>query len=390
MASNDEKKLEVNTENDNPDNPLMEDNPILDQEVQVEEPKKKRFVSYYGIILALLSAIFLSISNVLTKKANFFSGTDIGLMRFFVQFVIMFVIALSTRTNFLGPKEKRKTLLLLGFINTFVTLFLFISIKFIQPSETSALFQLNMIFVPIMARFFLKEKFRLIFITSLIMSIVGVFFIAQPSFLFKQNKDLNNTDLNLTSNPSAKYTQAIGISTAILGALCGALSFVITRSLAQLKVHYSVVIVYQSFIGTPIAVLISLAMFYFGIQKYDMRLVQDAESILIQVASGIGSGFFGALLQIAINLAVKYEETLKVSMIYSNSLLFTFLFQFLILNINTNLFSTLGALLIFLSTLMIIFIQMLEKKTLRVNNNQTVNQSEIAVPSWKKYLFFKI
>ena len=362
---------------------------------QIKKPfeKKKKLSSYYGIIFALLAAILLSISNVLVKKAYFFSGTDIGLIRFLIQLVVMILIALRTKNCFMGTKENRKNLILYGIFSLLLILFLFLSIKFVTPSEVTALYQLNMIMVPIIARFILKEKFRIIFILSLVMSILGVIFIAQPSFIFKKENDyiyLNYSYINQTNHTSLnenkgnKYDQAFGITSAILAAFFGALSFVVSRNLAQAKVHYSVVNLYQSYLGIPISFLISLIMFLTGVQIYDMSLMLDVESILIQVSSGIGSAVFGVILQICLILAVKYEETLKVSMVFSNSLLFTFIFQYLILNINTNLFSTIGALLIFLSTLTIIFIQMFEKRSFKKN------QIDNSIPSWKRYLFFKI
>ena len=50
----------------------------LDSKIKTNETrqKKKKKSSYYGLVFALLAAIFLSISNVLVKKANFFMGTD--------------------------------------------------------------------------------------------------------------------------------------------------------------------------------------------------------------------------------------------------------------------------------------------------------------------------
>ena len=357
------------------------------------EQKKEKLTSYYGIIFALLSAILLSISNVLVKKAYFFSGTDISLIRFVIQLFVMILIALRTKNYLMGTKENRKNLIIYGIFSLLLITFLFLSIKFINPSEVTALYQLNMIMVPIIARFILKEKFRIIFILSLVMSILGVIFIAQPSFIFKKENDyiyLNYSYINQTNHTSLnenkgnKYDQAFGITSAILAAFFGALSFVVSRNLAQAKVHYSVVNLYQSYLGIPISFLISLIMDLTGVQIYDMNLMLDVESLFIQTLSGIGSAVFGVVLQICLILAVKYEETLKVSMVFSNSLLFTFIFQYLILNINTNLFSTIGALLIFLSTLTIILIQMFEKKSLKKN------QTDIGVILWKKYLFFKI
>ena len=356
-------------------------------EVKIENDKK---ISYYGIIFALIAAILLSLSSVLIKKANFFSGTDIGFMRFSIQIGIMGVIGLCTKTNLLGPKENQKNLILYGTLQLLLILFLLISIKFIAPSESSSLFQLNMIMVPIIARVFLKEKFRIIFILSLIMSILGVLFIAQPSFLFGPNLNVTHLEKNVTNFniiiENNRLNKMIGFTSAILSAFFCSVGFVHTKVLVNLKVHYSVLSLYTAFIGIPACLSVSLIMFYTGFQAYDMSLMADVSSICLQIFYAISSGICATLVQLFLNLAAIYIETLKVSMFFSNSLLFTFLFEYLMLNLNSNLISGIGAVFIFLSTMSIVIVQFLEKNFFQTN----FNENDKNIPLWPKYIFFKI
>ena len=162
---------------------------------------------------------------------------------------------------------------------------------------------------------------------------------------------------------------------------------VILKKLANNKVHYSLPILYPAYIGIPTSCLISLVMFLTGAQKKDMQLVEDVPSILYQVSFAVASGLFGVLSQVFMNLSLKFEDTSKVSMVRSTDLLFTFLFQYLILRIHPNLFSTIGAFLILLATLFIIFLQMLEKLSL---NEAAKNAKKDDITAWKNCLFFKI
>ena len=389
-----ESKIKKSIKNDEIEqNVELISKPGLDQKKNVEETfqKKKNLSNYYGLIYALLAAIFLSMSNVLIKMANFFSGTDIGFMRFIIQLITMAIIGIFTKTKLLGTREIRKNLILYGIFQLLLILFLLISIKFIAPSESSALFQLNMIMVPIIARVFLKEKFRIIFIVSLIISITGVIFIAQPSFLFKQKNDFihfNTSNINITnvniSKQNKSINQMIGFLSALLSAFFCAVGFVHTKVLVNLKVHYSVLSIYTAFIGIPACLSVSLIMYYTGFQTYDMNLMADVSSICLQIFYAISSGVCATLVQLFLNLAVIYIETLKVSMVFSNSLLFTFLFQYLLLNLKSNLLSSIGAVLIFLSTLSIIFVQIFEKLAFKGSKNK----NDISL--WKRCLFFKM
>ena len=376
---------------------LLPQVPNLDQAIKLQAPKKRRnfLANYYGILFALISAFCLSMANVLVKRASFFNGTEMALLRYIIQLITMLLIGTCVKTTRLGPKEIRKILLLIGVFNTLTVLFLFFSIKFINPSEASALFQLNMVIIPIFARIYLKEKFIVVNLFSLIMAIVGVFFISQPSFLFKQKSSLvhmNHSDFNFTHNHSnftlnKGHNKVLGISSGLLSAFLYAMMAVCMKQVASKKVHYTVTTIYQAYVGIPVSFTISLVFYFTGAQQRNMSLVQNVPNIIYQVLFAVGSGVFGVLFQIFLNVALKYEEASKVSMIGSTNLLFTFLFQFLILSINVDLFSTVGALMIFFATLLIIFFQMLAKIPVKSKSKKGANEEH--VPFWKKVLLFK-
>ena len=361
------------------------------KEVKEDKVPVKKVRSIYGVLFALLAAFCLAMANIMARKANFFSGTDVGVFRYIIQLITSLVIGLSFKINLCGVKEIRKTLVAIGIVFSLALAFMLLSVKLINPSEVSALYQLNMVVIPIIARFYLKEKFRLYNILPLILSILGVFFISQPSFLFKKD-EIINCDFNLTNCTNTNDTNILNKLFGIkLGALCGilvGLAMVISRKIAKNKIHFTVPVIYQSFIGIPVCILLSLIFYLIGHQKYDMTLVKDVPNILFQILYAVLAGLFGSFLQVFLNLAMKYEETLKVSMIYSNSLLFTFLFQFLILNLSSNLLSTVGALLIFSATILIIFFQMFERKSFKNQSTSDTNEQDITL--WKRILFFKI
>ena len=363
--------------------------------IEIQKPKKKIFSNYYGLFFGVLSALCLSVSNVLIKKANFFNGSDTTAFRYTIQLILMLLIALITKQNLLGPKEMRKILFLRGFIGTISVLCLHVSVKFINPSDTTSLFNLSIVFVPIIARFYIKEKFSIMHLIALVISILGVLFIAQPAFLFQQNSQLiisNNYTNNLTnittSALNASFNKIFGISIGLLSAFLSAVVAVLLKKLTIKKVHYSVTIIYASYVGIPVSILISLIMYLTSSQKHNMELVQDMPSVLYQIGFGSISGLFAVVSIIFKISALKYDDTSKVAIICSTDLLFSFLFQYLLLNITVNLFSIVGACLIFFATFFIFTFQILEKFIFNKNKAEKSND-ENETCSFKKCLFLK-
>ena len=393
-----ESKQEISNKNIIEQEKLVNSLDCKTSERTKQKKSKKIIRSLYGISFALLAAFCGGMIPIAVKGANFFSVSDIGFFRYTIQLITMLFIGLSTKTNLIGVKEIRKSLIFIGIFYVSTVLLVWLSVKLIKPSESTSLSSLNMIIIPIIARIYIKEKFHVINLISLVMAIFGVVFISQPSFLFDSNK--TNSYFNLTNgsmhslNDEKGLSRIIGITAAIGSALFSAFANTISKNIADKKVHFSLPCIYQSFFGIPFSLLLSAVLYFTGVQKYDMKLVKGSKNILFQILFAVGSSLFGVLFQIFLNVALKYEKSSRVSIILATSLLFTFIAQYLILNINANLFSTFGVLLIFFSTLSVIFFQMLEKLLLnkkKCNQNGDDNKKRKKnISSWKKCLFFKI
>lgn len=129
---------------------------------------------YRGIILSLLSAFFLSVSNVFIKKAQLFSGTEQAAVRYTLQALIMISIAYYKGLNIFGEKNLRGMLLWRGLFGMFGLTFLHIAVKLINPSDAIAIFQTKVIIVLIFARFTLNERFSFVHILAVLMTVIGI------------------------------------------------------------------------------------------------------------------------------------------------------------------------------------------------------------------------
>ena len=352
--------------------------------------------SVYGISFALLTAFCSGMVSITVKGANFFSGTDITFIRYIISFIFMIIMGRFGKTNIFGFKEIRKDLILIGlFYSTFVLL-LYISYKLVEPSEGITLSRCNIFIIPIIGRFYLKEKFRILYFLSLFMAIFGVVFIAQPSFLFysEQNsifKNFTNSSI-ITLKKDNGLQRIFGITAALLSALSSSFGQTLSKKIADKMVHFSVPILYHSFFGIPFSLLTSLIFFLTGAHKYNFQLVKDFQSIFFQVSFLLIACIFGISFQIFLYLALKYENSSVVAIIVSTAILFTLIAQYFILNIIPNILSIFGVLLIFSSDLILIFFEIFEKVLLRKkNDNQDSEGENTKVNSgWKRCLFLKI
>lgn len=168
--------------------------------------ESQNFLKYHGFFFGMLSAFCLSLSSVFNKSAQLTTGSEQAFIRYIIQVLTMGIIIMFTKQTFLGPKELRNMLILRGSMSTLALLASHFALKLINPSDAVALLNLNTILLSIMARFILKEKMNLVHLICLILSMFGVVFIAQPSFIFqsqaKENEAVKISDKELYSGIS--------------------------------------------------------------------------------------------------------------------------------------------------------------------------------------------
>ena len=96
------------------------------------------------------------------------------------------------------------------------------------------------------------------------------------------------------------------------------------------------------------------------------------------------AGLLSALQQILMNIAIQLEDAGKVSLIKSTDLVFVFLLQLIILGIHPNLYSTTGAISIFVGVILIMIYKIVDnqhEKKLKLlsivkNSKRSMEQNE--------------
>lgn len=142
---------------------------------QEKTEENKRSSVFRGFLFAILSELSLAISNVFIKKAELFSDMDQALVRYCLNFISMFVLIKIYKQSMKKTFRKAGCMLLTrGLIGTFSILFTMRSLKLIDPSDTIALVNLNIVFVAILAKFFLPDaKLSIYHYISIPITLVG-------------------------------------------------------------------------------------------------------------------------------------------------------------------------------------------------------------------------
>lgn len=202
--------------------------------------------------------------------------------------------------------------------------------------------------------------------------------ICQPPFLLSllsigtmKVSHINESTFNSTqlTSPISVNQQAnidaeiiFGLGLAISSAFFFAIGTIFLKKLNDLKFDYATILIYPAYVGIPTCLLASIVSSQFALEKRPPELLEDKCALMWQCIYLLLQGISTLLTQFFLIAAVKFEDPAKVSIIRMTDLLITFILQSFILNIYANLFSIIGALLIFISTSLVILYKILYNK----------------------------
>lgn len=354
----------------------------LAESIIQESPRKRtifeRLLFLKGYAFTLIFAFCTSLAAIFVKLSKSLAGSENSTIRYLVQVVLMSIIILYKKENFLGPKEQRLWLLARGIIGSSSVILGYFALKYIDPSDYSTLNNCSVIVTAIIARIFLKEKLTSFHFIATILSLGGIFFILRPTFIFPKELTINNSS-NQTSIPSkdSTYDTTIGVILVVISALTLGVTHVIVKKLCIVKVHYSVVSFYPAVMGIPIGAVISLVLYLTGETHQDFEAEQSR--LGLDIFYSVIAGLLGSVALIFLNIALDCEDANRFAIIKTTDVFFSFLLQYIILNINVDYLGVIGALFILTSTFGISIIKLIDQK----------NKSYIDNNKCLKWLFYK-
>ena len=314
----------------------------------IEKIKAFKFIGY---LFAALSGLCFTSSNFLVPVvigsyiAKRIPTLEVVFGRSLVQLILIVPIILITRIKLLVTRDKIVTLIamsLFGYLNIIATYF---ALDKIPLADALVITFTSPFFTAIFSLIILKEQIHWLDLVSGIISFLGVVLVARPSFLFGTDSKGKTT---LFVKPSAskerrEMVYLLGILYALLGGICLAIYFVLTRKISKSYSQF-LSIFYPSVLG----VLLTPLVMYFRNENFIVPMSVFPNTMLVFV------GLTSSLALFFLTLALKMENATIVNLIRNLDVIYAFLFQYLAMSIKPNVWSVSGGSIIISATSMIV------------------------------------
>lgn len=321
----------------------------------------------------------MCMAHILIKMAPSLDGSNHAAVRYSIQIVVMLIFIKKNDLEMLGPKSQRNLLLLRAVVGSLAVMIGFFSIKYLDVSDVETLTNSCVIITAIISRVVLKEKLTVCHIVTLFLTVSGVMFIVRPSFLFGIEQNLENffhlnlstVHSHLNSNQTIKhveikdhlnrsfYETIIGVSMVLLSAVCMSVAQVSIRKLCLVKVHFAITSLYPALVGLPASLIVSAILIQTSTSHQNLN--QEADILPIQIGYSICAGVFGTMGIIFLNNALRFEDATKIGMIKTIGVFFSFILQFLFLDITVDFLGVMGAIFIVTGTISTMVIKLFDK-----------------------------
>ncbi|RNA11471.1 solute carrier family 35 member G1 [Brachionus plicatilis] len=353
---------------------LIENNQDLDTSVPESDSffgrtKTLIFLPYRGYFYGLFSAFFFCLSQIFLRRAKWLSAADHATIRYFFTFITMTIFVKYHQMNMFGPKKQLSLLLIRGLVGYFSLMSVYFALMLINPSDVVSLAHASLIITAIMSRIFLKEKLTIAHVFSIFLTAVGVLFISKPSFIFgtkQMVQILNRTNTSQNAEPSFEdYKIPIGVSMTFLAAIFTSVIFLILKKLSNSKVHWAYSTICVTWFGLPLSFTLSSVLVLFGFYHKDLSIEQQELPMDIFYSSVAAST--SLLGQIFLNIAFKYEDATKIAITKTIDMFFSFLLQYLLLDIMVDSWSIFGAIAILIGTFAVLLFRLFEDKYKNLN-----------------------
>lgn len=180
------------------------------------------------------AAFFFSLMSLLVKVAGQrLPSSELVMGRSIVSLIISFAMLKQARVN---PWGTRKGLLVVrGLVGFGGLICFFYAIPRLPLADVTVIQFTNPVFTALFAALMLKERLHVAVVLSIVISLLGVLLIAQPSFLF---------------GARAEALDPLAVGVALAGAVFAALAYTTVRQLRRTE-HPLVVVFYFPLVSIP-------------------------------------------------------------------------------------------------------------------------------------------
>ncbi|RNA24471.1 melanoma inhibitory activity 3 [Brachionus plicatilis] len=357
---------------------VYESVPLKDLNEVEQEEKQFCLRPILGYLLGLLYAFCVCMMNIFVKMGSSLDASNHSTFAYTIQLIVMLVIVKAHHQPTLGPKSQRKLLLVRGAAGSATIILGFFSVRYLDIGDIETLSNSAVIMTAVLSRFFLNEKLTMSHILALILTITGVLFIVRPSFLFNLEEEMetllhvNLTETNHSHSEIIDHSKRsfmetlIGVCIVLSSALCFSITQVSVRKLCLINAHFSVATLYPALIGLPASIIISAVLL--ATDNSNIDLEQNKDVLLLHLSYAVVGGFFGTACNIIIQYALRYEDATKIAMVKTFGVLFSFILQYLFLDITVDFLGIIGAVIIVSAILFVLGLKILDPKLSKSKN----------------------
>lgn len=285
---------------------------------------------FKGILFAVLSSIFFSVTAVIVKYLKDIHPGEMACFRFLGILLFTIPMVITANVNPFGPSEKRHFLILRGIAGA-TSIYLRYSALHYLPIANATIIVLSMpVFVCIFARIFLKESCGVFHVIAIGITLVGIGFTSKVGAL-----------IGLTDDEGIdKYKEIMGLSYSMGATLVGSSVYIFVRKVKEchnsvILFNFSVVAIIETSILTGID------------GGFSIPHVGYAPWLLMLLAV---LSFYAQLL---LTKSLQLEEASLVSVTRSSSeVVCAFLFQIIIFGQMPDVYAIVGAILVTSSVLL--------------------------------------
>ena len=271
-----------------------------------------------AVLLALVASFCAVLMSVFLKLGQQDSNVfTVGFMRFFFGFLIILPFIIKSRFKIYNTANF-KLHISRSIINVPMMILGFAALMYIPLEQIKAIGFLSPILVVILSVIFLKERIYLIRTFSLILGFIGTLIILRPGFL----------EIN------------VGVYMVLFSGLLWSTVIIITKFMSKTDSAMTILTYQYTFVSL---FTLPLAVFYWSIPSI--------QSIFYSFLAAI----VGTVLHLCINNSYKLADLSIIQPVWFTQLIFASVFGFVIFGSLPDLFTWIGAILVFTSVLIITY-----------------------------------
>ncbi|KAJ8034809.1 Solute carrier family 35 member G1 [Holothuria leucospilota] len=303
---------------------------------QENEPLTKRVLQETLSVLRGHSDLFLvTFSALLYSVKSLFTAFLVETMDPFQVVVMLMPVMLTGSSCFLvykkicPPKNVRLyAWMLFGSLLVSATLFFYsLSLLHMDPGDATTILYASLMFTGILSWIILREPLRLSDFVNVSIAFAGVVFICRPPFIFgTSDKDV-----------SRGRNILLGSCFALSASFNVALLYTVVRKQSTLGIH-----AFVSMFCSAIVVTLSNVIICSAVGGWQIPGLKEWA-----FATGGGFSYFGA--QSILFFSLSEKTSTYVNIVMTSEIVFTFLLQFMVLNLAPPWTSYIGAVLVFIS-----------------------------------------